>query len=835
MSPHGKKKRAPRAELKADATAEALNTFLDREVTFAWGGCAMADVWKNQTMDLRRLLGRLRKHEAGEKDGSAITQGELLGKERASDQVKAQHILMVDVDTGLPFDEIAERIRQHNLFCCLWHTHSNGTMLSRVADKELRRFRSGLPEAPDSPEARAAAIDYLRERKKYDERILTSVGGCTWDVEKREWTISHMPMEKTRALFVLERPFPVAEHGVEGIENWRTKYIDVCHMLDLPYDKSCTDTNRLMYLPRRPEGSDAKLWRTRGLMGKALDLDTVPHVACSDAPRKSTSQRAKEASQGARGSREEPTTSFKTPGLRDFLREHGRDFEAADWVKATSPQDVRRDYGERKGKGIDARCPFGAGHTKQDDKDRGFAVRDASKGRNDHGFWMNCLHAGCGEETQKDRGVYLDHLCQDYGVKHADELLAWCPNHKSEGANAPIKWPVMIGKGDKERPDPNSQKNVAHLLEHLNVAVRLDKLSGDRRMGDELLNDSALIWMWARARELGLSCSFDGLVRLVFVIADGNRFHPVRDYFEAAEKKWDGKPRLDTWLSTYAGAKPTELNSHFGRVFLLGAVKRILDPGCKFDYALVLEDKKQGTGKSSLVQILGGKWYADSLKLGMDAKETIERTRGVWIQEVPELGGMQNREVEAIKAQITTPSDRARMAYGRTTEVVPRQFVLFCTTNDETYLKDRTGNRRFLPVRAGKIDLKALARDRDQLLAEAYVRAKDGESTVLPEAMWEAAREAQDARVEVDPIKEQLTDVLEGLSGRILKEALGLAMGRPPSASRTQREKNQLTAAMRELGWATAKPWHRKKRRECPCYAKGSNKWLELTSDGTFV
>ena len=411
----------------------------------------------------------------------------------------------------------------------------------------------------------------------------------------------------------------------------------------------------------------------------------------------------------------------------------------------------------------------------------------------------------------------------------------WEKADKERKQKQPIKWPVMIpvGKGDKEKPDPNSRKNVAHLLEHLNVKVRLNTFSGDREIGKALLSDSALNWIWSRARDLGLGCSFDSLVRLIFVVADRNRYHPVRDYLEAL--KWDGVPRLDTWLSTYAGAEKSDLNSHFGRVFLLGAVKRVLAPGCKFDYALVLEDKRQGTGKSSLVQILGGRWYADSLKLGMDAKETIERTRGVWIQEVPELGGMQNREVEAIKAQITTPSDRARMAYGRTTEVVPRQFVLFCTTNDDAYLKDRTGNRRFLPVRAGKIDLKALARDRDQLWAEAYQRVKGGASTVLPEAMWSAAREAQDARVEVDPIKEQLTDMLEGVTGRILKEDLWLAIGRPHAASRTQREKNQLTAAMRELGWEPRKPWHRKKRRECPCYAKGSSNWLELTGDGAFV
>jgi predicted P-loop ATPase len=157
---------------------------------------------------------------------------------------------------------------------------------------------------------------------------------------------------------------------------------------------------------------------------------------------------------------------------------------------------------------------------------------------------------------------------------------------------------------------------------------------------------------------------------------------------------------------------------------------------------------------------------------------------------------------------------------------VPRQFVMLLTTNDETPLKDRTGNRRFLPVRAGQIDLAALQRDRDQLWAEAYKRAKDGEPAVLPSSVWAEARAVQSASVELDPITERLTEVLEGLSGRVLKEDLWLAVGRHHAANRTQREKNSLTAAMREQGWKAER--HRyKKGRKRECYAKGSDRWLD--------
>jgi AAA domain-containing protein len=231
-------------------------------------------------------------------------------------------------------------------------------------------------------------------------------------------------MEKVRVLFLLERPFPVAEHGAAGIEAWRVKYTDVCWWLGIPFDKACTDPNRLMFLPRRPKDGAAEGWRTLMIPGKALDLDLVP--------RSITAQAARDRSHRAPGSSE---AGFKTPGMNDFLRGPARTFEAADWVKAKAPNDVLHDYGDQEDKGIDARCPFKDGHTNQDSKDRAFAVRNASKNRG-HGFWMNCLTEGCGIETNGDRGAYLDALCQEYGVKHADELLAWCPRHEVKSGGA---------------------------------------------------------------------------------------------------------------------------------------------------------------------------------------------------------------------------------------------------------------------------------------------------------------------------------------------------------------------------------------------------------------
>ena len=138
-----------------------------------------------------------------------------------------------------------------------------------------------------------------------------------------------------------------------------------------------------------------------------------------------------------------------------------------------------------------------------------------------------------------------------------------------------------------------------------------------------------------------------------------------------------------------------------------------------------------------------------------------------------------------MKHQLSCQDDRARMAWGRFPSRVPRQFVMFGSTNNERYLKDPTGNRRFCPVRVGKIDLEALKRDRDQLWAEAFTRAQRGESAGIPEELWAAAAEAQQARMVVSPFEERATELVGDASGYIAKEDLWVALGRPDSKSAT--------------------------------------------------
>lgn len=207
-------------------------------------------------------------------------------------------------------------------------------------------------------------------------------------------------------------------------------------------------------------------------------------------------------------------------------------------------------------------------------------------------------------------------------------------------------------------------------------------------------------------------------------IAERAPYHPVRNYFNDLPK-WDGTPRVDNFLTDYLGAEDNRLNRAISRKWLCAIVSRIFVPGIKFDTCLVLQGK-QGLGKSQFGRALSplGEWVTDAVTVGDKAREVIENTRGVMIVELAELAGKSTKEINAVKSFISVQSDSARGAYRRKADVVLRQFVFYATTNDDEYLNDPTGNRRWWSVKPTHIDLEAIRADRDQLWAEVMTMYK---------------------------------------------------------------------------------------------------------------
>jgi predicted P-loop ATPase len=299
-------------------------------------------------------------------------------------------------------------------------------------------------------------------------------------------------------------------------------------------------------------------------------------------------------------------------------------------------------------------------------------------------------------------------------------------------------------------------------------------------------------------------------------------------------------------MTTYLGAEDTELTRAIGSLALVAAVRRVRQPGCKFDEITVLEGP-EGTGKSTAIETLAGKEnFSDQTILGLDDRQQQENVRGVWLYEIADLAGMSKADVDKVKAFASRVSDRARPAYGRQRVDQPRRCLFFATTNNETYLKSQTGNRRFRPVKTGKIDLSALQHDRDQLWAEAAEIEATGVPLKLPEALWSAAAIEQDKRRDPDPWDEILANVKgvpdgNGKEERIsTTDLLRLHLNLPPDKCNDAAAK-RLSFSMKRLGWekpsdpiriagvaGKVRGFRRRVARECPPCGTGGTPW-----DGT--
>lgn len=235
----------------------------------------------------------------------------------------------------------------------------------------------------------------------------------------------------------------------------------------------------------------------------------------------------------------------------------------------------------------------------------------------------------------------------------------------------------------------------------------------------------------------------------LLLVSSQNRINDVKDYLTAL--KWDGVKRLDTLLSDYLGAEDTMYTRAVSRKSLCAAVARAVVGGVKYDYMPIFTGP-QGIGKSTFLAILGKGWFSDSLT-SFEGKEAAELIQGTWINEVGELTAMTKQEVNAVKQFLSKTDDIYRAAYGRRTNKYPRRCVFFGTSNENEFLKDATGNRRFWPVDVGvhparKSIWEELPGEVDQIWAEAYMYWAFGEKLFLPKEIEELAAEQQESHRE---------------------------------------------------------------------------------------
>lgn len=295
------------------------------------------------------------------------------------------------------------------------------------------------------------------------------------------------------------------------------------------------------------------------------------------------------------------------------------------------------------------------------------------------------------------------------------------------------------------------------------------------------------------------------------IVSKKNRFHPIRDYLRPL--RWDGVPRIETWLIRLCGAADTPYVRMVSRFFLVSAVARVMDPGCKVDTMLILEGL-QGKKKSATFRTLFSReWFSDAY-IDWNTKDRFEALRGKWCVEMAELAGMRKADVEKVKGYLSAEADDYRRPYGKAYERAERQCVFGGTVNPNalgTYLRDDE-NRRFWPVKCTKnADLKALAAERDQLWAEAFLYYQSENEDMRrwwPETEEEkqlCAEQVEERRVE-DPWQGVIEEWLERPGRRdkvTVNDVLELAVKVEPSKMMPGMSE-RVASCLQKAGWTKA-------------------------------
>lgn len=305
-----------------------------------------------------------------------------------------------------------------------------------------------------------------------------------------------------------------------------------------------------------------------------------------------------------------------------------------------------------------------------------------------------------------------------------------------------------------------------------------------------------------------LRASEGTVMAAVLDVAREHEFDPVRDYFDGLT--WDGVSRLSTWLHDYAGAvdladtpEGSGLVRVYGEKWMMSIVARAYEPGCKVDTMLVLMGG-QGARKSSMLRAIAPAASFAAVQIDPSDKDSVLRASKFAVVEWPELAGASKREQEVLKDYFSLQEDRVRPPYARGDLRIPRRTVFAATTNEDDFLRDATGSRRYWPVRVGQIDLDGLLAIKDQLWAEAVdlyrflsANGRDHRWWLTPEQDAERTRQAEHFTAS-DPIQAKVWDCVVQNSGRVTLDAVLDHLDCKPSER--ARLASQVTASLRRLG-----------------------------------
>lgn len=338
-------------------------------------------------------------------------------------------------------------------------------------------------------------------------------------------------------------------------------------------------------------------------------------------------------------------------------------------------------------------------------------------------------------------------------------------------------------------------------------------------------DDTRIVLLVSRAYDL--QYSEQALSTMTRLIGEEHGRNPLTESLNAIV--WDGTNRTYNWLVEATGCDDIEVNRQMGEKWLIQAVARAFEPGCKADCILILTGP-QGAGKSTMFSTLATREYFSDTPIDIGSANSYTQISRVWIYEVAELDSIRRSKNSAIKAFFSAQEDNFRPAYGRHAITQKRHVVFAGTTNSKQFINDDTGSRRYWPVKTKKINLKWVKANRDQLWAEAVAMYNAGDTWFLDNAMEAKRTEESMEYSQEDPWLEPIRSWLqvnynEVTAQTVLEDALKVDRSRL-----TRRDEMRVSAILQDLGLSKVRTRSKGERRYVwvkPHFLDTSNKKKE--------
>ena len=615
----------------------------------------------------------------------------------------------------------------------------------------------------------ALVLDYDKERPTF-ERVVDlwrSFHGLVYTTKSHD-----IDAHRLRAVLPLSRPVSAEEY--ERLWQWANLQ---AQRAELKTDGQAKDASRFWYVPTVPERGE---WRAERLTGNVLDVDATLPLAEAPALR---------------------VVRAPLPDTQDQRVERARRY------LAKMPGGVSGDAGSTTTFNAVATMMFG--FDLDPDTTYSLIVNDYNQRCDPPWSEKELLHKvqSVAKRCNRERGYLLKPREPISSTVHA---AASAPPVDDE---LEVNWRSLLLIGDKNKVKRGYHNVLVFVRHHTDYRGRwsTNAMTGQTYFNDTPMNETMVHDIRAHIDQtLGFSPGREDVEAAITTSAQGRTFHPIQQYLRSVD--WDGQERLGSIARDFFGSDHP-LHADMARKWMISAVARALNPGCKVDTALMLFGE-QGYFKSSFFVILGGDWHADS-PIDIANKDSFQQIHAAWIYEFAELENVVHGRAESrLKAWLTSTHDMYRAPYARTVERKARGCVICGTTNRKQFLTDDTGNRRhwIIPV-AGPIDRHTLTEVRDQLWAEAVCAYEAGESWWLTREQDAEREDLSSGFLSEDPWQERIEDALAATTqttvGEILSNVLKLDLGRQGGWEHTRvaRILNTIGWHRRQVGAGKRKRW----------------------------